>query len=160
VEPIRRMIEGFLRGRYGLAELMGWAFRVLAVPVLIGAILVVGWLLVGPMLTIPRFSPGGPVVRNGVAAVVVCGKKSAREGSGRYTARAMKGMDAAMEYVPEPRTGGWWPEDRGECTVWYHRPPDATQRFNRQQRAATEGVRRSPSQFQRLPVVEKLPQSP
>ena len=33
--------------------------RVMAVPVLIGAILVVGWLLIGPLLTIPRFSTEG-----------------------------------------------------------------------------------------------------
>ena len=67
MEPIRRGIEGFLRGRYGV--------RVLAKPALIGAILVAGWLLVGPLLTIPRFTTEGPVVRNGVVAVMVCGKK-------------------------------------------------------------------------------------
>jgi hypothetical protein len=133
VEPIRRGIEGFLRGRYGYE----WnrVFRVLAAPVLIGAIVVVGWLLVVPLLTIPRFTTEGPVVRNGVAAVVVCGKKSAPEGSGRYTAREMKGLEAATAYAPEPRTGGWWPARRGECTVWYHRPPLPEQRFNRQERA-------------------------
>jgi hypothetical protein len=47
---------------------------VLAVPVLIWAILLAGWLLIGPLLTIPRFSTEGPVVRNGVAAIVACGK--------------------------------------------------------------------------------------
>src|SRR5215217_3142870 len=55
VEPIRRGIEHFLRGRYGYEGYR--AFRVLAVPVLIGAILVVGWLLIGPLLTIPRLRP-------------------------------------------------------------------------------------------------------
>ena len=125
-------------------------------PVLIGAILLAGWLLLGPLLTIPRFTPEGPVVRNGVAVIVACGKKS-----------GISEMGAAMSYAPEPRTGGWWPERRGECTVWYHRPPGPEQRYNRQERAAnlsvsgemppTEGARRSPSQFQKLPVVEKLP---
>jgi hypothetical protein len=153
VEPIRRGIEHFLRGRYGYEGYR--AFRVLAAPVLIGAIVVVGWLLVGPLLTIPRFTTEGPVVRNGVAAVVVCGKKSAQEGSGRFTAREMKGLEAATEYAPEPRTGGWWPERRGSCTVWYHRPPGLEQRFNRHERAARQGSIQS--QFQRLPVVEKLP---
>jgi hypothetical protein len=57
VEPIRRAIEGFLRGRYGFEGYR--AFLVLAVPVLIGAILVVGWLLLGPLLTIPRFTTEG-----------------------------------------------------------------------------------------------------
>jgi hypothetical protein len=50
-------------------------YRALAVPVLIGAILVAGSLLIGPLLTIPRFTTEGPVVRNGVAAIVACGKK-------------------------------------------------------------------------------------
>ena len=97
----------------------------------------------------------------GVAAVVVCGDKRGT------VARGMKGLVAATDYAPEPRTGGWWPERKGECTIWYHRPPGLEQRLNRQERAAnlsvsgemlaTERVRRSPSEFQRLPVVEKLP---
>jgi hypothetical protein len=151
VEPIREWTEGFLRGRYGLR------LRPLAVPVLIGAILVVGWVLLGPLLTIPRFTTEGPMVRNGTAVIVACGKK-----------QGIKGMPAAMKYAHEPATGGWWPEKRGECTVWYHRPPDPSQRLNRQERAANlsvsgemlpqEGVlKRSPSETQKLPVVEKLP---
>jgi hypothetical protein len=126
VEPIRRGIEGFLRGRYGYEGYR--AFRVLAVPVLIGAILLAGWLLIGPLLTIPRFTSEGPVVRNGVAAVVVCGKKRGFE----------EGMMAAMKYVPEPRTGTWWPAREGECTTWYHRPPGWEQRHNRHERAQDE----------------------
>jgi hypothetical protein len=118
VEPIRRWIEGFLRGRYGYEGYR--AFRVLAVPVLIGAILVAGWLLLGPLLTIPRISSTGPVVRNGVAAVMVCGEK-----------RGIEGMLKATTYAPEPRTGTWAPVRKGGCTVWYHYPPDATQRIAR-----------------------------
>jgi hypothetical protein len=140
VEPIRRGIEHFLRGRYGYEGYR--AFRVLAAPVLIGAILVVGWLLIGPLLTIPRFTTAsGPVVRNGVAVIVACGKKSGFER-----------MGAAMKYAPEPRTGTWDPVRRGECTVWYHHPPGMEQRHNRQERA-----RSSEDQIERLPVVEKLP---
>jgi hypothetical protein len=148
VETIRALVEGFLRGRYGLAELGPRSFRVLAKPALIGAIVVVGWLLIGPALTIPRFTLAeGPVVRNGTAVIVACGKK-----------QGIEGMGAAMKYAHEPRTGGWWPERKGDCTVWYHRPPLPEQRFNRHERASLEkeGVRRSPSEFQRLPVVEKL----
>jgi hypothetical protein len=100
---------------------------VLAVPVLIGAILVVGWLLVGPVLTIPRFTTEGPVVRNGTAVIVACGKK-----------QGIKGMPAAMKYAHEPQTGGWWNVQRGECTVWYHRPPLPEQRSNRHERAQEE----------------------
>ena len=128
MEPIRVWIEGFLRGRYGYVGHR--AFRVLAAPVLIGAILVAGWLLVGPLLTIPRFTTEGSVVRNGVAAVVVCGKMSG--------AMNENGMMAATDHAPEPRTGGWWPARRGESTVWYHRPPDWQQRHNRHERAQDE----------------------
>jgi hypothetical protein len=127
VEPIRRGIEHFLRGRYGYEGYR--AFRVLAVPVLIGAILVAGWLLVGPLLTIPRFTTEGPVVRNGVAVIVLCG-----ENNGTAMQR-MKGLYAARDYVPEPRTGGWLPVEKGSCTVWYHRPPGVEQRVARHQRA-------------------------
>ena len=98
---------------------------------LVAGILVAGYLLLGPLLTIPRFTTEGPVVRNGVAAVVVCGKKSGSMNT--------KGMMAAAEHAPEPRTGTWWDVQRGDCTVWYHRPPDATQRFNRHERAQQEG---------------------
>jgi hypothetical protein len=115
-----------LLGLLGLRVLRG--LRLLAAPVLIGAILVVGWLLLGPLLTIPRFTAEGPVVRNGVAAIVACGKK-----------QGIEGMGAAMKYAPEPRTGGWWNVHRGDCTVWYHRPPSLEQRVNRQERAQQEG---------------------
>jgi hypothetical protein len=101
--------------------------RVLATPVLIGAILVVGWLLVGPLLTIPRISSTGPVVRNGVAAVMVCGEK-----------REFEGMYKAIKYVPEPDTGTWAPVRKGACTVWYHHPPGFEQRLARQERAQRE----------------------
>jgi hypothetical protein len=121
VKPIREWTEGFLRGRYGLR------LRPLAVPVLIGAVLVAGWVLLGPLLTIPRFTSEGPVVRNGVAAVVACGKKSGSMNE--------KGMMTVGEHAPEPGTGTWLPARRGECTVWYHRPPGLEQRFNRHERA-------------------------
>jgi hypothetical protein len=127
VETIRAWVEGFLRGRYSLAQLWPRAVRVLAAGVLIGAILVVGWLLVGPLLTIPRISSTGPVVRNGVAAVMVCGEK-----------RGMVGMESAMNYVPEPGTGTWANERQGNCTVWYHHPPGLEQRHNRHERAQDE----------------------
>jgi hypothetical protein len=72
---------------------------------------------------IPRLSSEGPVVRNGVAAVVACGKK-----------RGLQAVDVAAE----PRTGTWGSEKKGDCTVWYHVPPDATQREARHQRAQEE----------------------
>ncbi len=134
MQVIRVWIEGFLRGRYGYEG--NRAYRALAVPVLIGAIFVAGWLLLASLKAsvlispIPRFSTEGPVVRNGVAAVVVCGKKSGSMNE--------KGMMTVAEHAPEPRTGGWWPDRRGECTTWYHRPPDGHQRVARQQRAEFE----------------------
>ena len=145
VEPYRERIEDFMR-RYWreghrvlrwlavavavlLAILLALqalrALRVLAVAVLIVAILVLGRLLVGSLiLPMPRLSSEGPVVRNGVAAVVACGEK-----------RGLKGMDAAMAYVDEPRTGTWSARREGECTIWEHRPPDAYQREQRHLRA-------------------------
>ena len=123
METMRGWIEGFLRGRYGYEGHR--VLRTLAVPVLIGAILLVGWLLFGSLLTIPRFSTEGPVVRNGVAVIVACGKKRGIE----------KGLMAATKYAPEPRTGTWWPERRGDCTVWYHNPPGMEQRLARHERA-------------------------
>jgi len=60
------------------------------------------------------------VVRNGVVAVVACGKK-----------RGFEVVSAA----PEPRTGTWGVERKGECNVYYHHPPDASQREARHQRA-------------------------
>jgi hypothetical protein len=126
VEPIRVWFEGFLRGRYGYEG--DRALWVLAVPVLIGAILVVGWLLIGPLLTIPRISPTGPVVRNGVAAVMVCGEKQ----------RGFGGLMEATKYAPEPRTGTWAPVRKGDCTIWYHNPPGPEQRHNRHERAQHE----------------------
>ena len=125
MEPIRGGIEHFLRGRYGYEG--DQAFRMLAVSVLIGAILVAGGLLIGPPLVIPRISSTGPVVRNGVAAVMVCGEK--------------RGFMEAMDYAPEPQTGTWAPVRKGDCTVWYHHPPDAIQREARQERAQDERLK-------------------
>jgi hypothetical protein len=149
VEPIRERIEEFLQRHWhegnrvlrvlavaaavllvlllALRALRG--LRLLAAPVLTGAILVAGAWLLPDWLILPRVTTDGPVVRNGVAAVVVCGKKS------EAGLRGLKGLEAATAYVPEPRTGGWWPEKQGECTIWYHRPPGVGQRIARHQRA-------------------------
>lgn len=89
-------------------------------------------------ISMPRTS-AGPVVENGVAAVVTCGKK-----------RGMEGIDAAVDYAPEPGTGGWSWEEWGDCTVWYHHPPNAEQRENRHQRAELRRQRAEPPQPERL----------
>ena len=103
MEPIRRGIEHFLRGRYGYEE--GYrAFRVLATPVLIGAIVVVGWFLVGPLLTIPRFTTEGPVVRNGVAVIVACAKKSGFERMGAAMRSTPPSLGRAREGTSEGAT--------------------------------------------------------
>ncbi len=124
MEPIRERIEDFMR-RYGYEE--NRVFRVLAVAVAIVAILV-GWLLLGSPTTSGANPPtlgtsAGPLVENGVAAIVACGEK-----------RGFEVVSAA----PEPRTGTWSREKRGECTVWYHHPPDEIQRENRHQRAQSQ----------------------
>jgi len=120
--------------------LVARVFRMLRVLTVPAVVVVGGWLLISWIfLPIPRLSSDGPVVRNGVAAVVACGKT-----------RGIWGMEAAMDYVPEPRTGTWGTQRRGDCTVYYHHPPDATQRFNRQLRSHAE--RGSASQSVASPV--------
>jgi hypothetical protein len=90
----------------------------------IGAMLAVGVLFVAGRLPIlPRFSLTGPVVKNGVAVIVACGKKS--------SVRRMDGTG----YAPEPTTGTWAYRRRDDCTVWYHSPPGPEQRHARRQRA-------------------------
>ena len=83
--------------------------RLLAVVLLIGAIVVVGWYVLGPWVIIPPFAAESPLVRNGVAAVVVCGGQSDFET--QYE---------ALDYAPRPNTGVWQAERKGECTVWFH----------------------------------------
>jgi hypothetical protein len=80
----------------------------LAVGVAIGAILAgAAVLFLGPWWVpatrelvppVPKLSSDGPVVRNGVAAIVACGKK-----------RGFEVVSAA----PEPRTGTWGGREEG-----------------------------------------------
>lgn len=109
-------------------------FHVL-VPAVIGGIVVVGWFLYKPTAPTPLLnSDEGPVVKNGVAAIVVCGNK--RDGM----------LGSAIEDIaPEPRTGAWSLESRGGCDYHYHHPPNAEQRKNRQERAAQEQGNLSPN---------------
>ena len=83
----------------------------------IGAILVlVAWLLLSSGTALEPSAanfpiPGpadGPVVKNGVAVIVACGKK--------------RGFMETVDSAPEPQTGTWSPVRRGDCTVWYHHP--------------------------------------
>jgi hypothetical protein len=99
--------------------------RALVAGMVIGAMLAVVVLFgAGGRLTIlPGISLTGPVVQNGVAVIVSCGKKS-----------SIRRMDGTG-YAPEPGTGTWGYRRRGDCTVWYHSPPGAEQRHARRQRA-------------------------
>jgi hypothetical protein len=72
---------------------------------------------------VPRLSSDGPVVRNGVVAIVACGKK-----------RGFEAVGAA----PEPGAGTWGVERKGECNVYYHHPLEVSQREARHQRAQQE----------------------
>ena len=111
-----------IRNRASYRRLMGAG--------LVVGLVVVGWLLSNPPLLSPTpllDNSSGPVVKNGVAAIVVCGNK--RDGM----------LGSAIEDIaPEPRTGGWSLESRGGCDYHYHHPPNAEQRENRQERAAQE----------------------
>ncbi len=95
------------------------------VPVVIIGIVVIGIILLFPPTPLLNNSTG-PVVKNGVAAIVVCGNK--RDGM-RWS---------ATDIAPEPQTGAWSLESRGGCDYYYHHPPDATQRANRHERAERE----------------------
>jgi hypothetical protein len=78
-------------------------------------------------------SDEGPVVKNGVAAIVVCGNKRDEM---RWS---------ATDIAPEPQTGGWSVEERNGCDYYYHHPPEATQRANRHERAEQERGKLSPN---------------
>ena len=73
------------------------------------ALAVAGWFLLGPWIILRPPASEGTLVRNGVAAVVVCGGDSDFET--QYE---------ALDYVPRPKTGVWQAERKGECTVWFH----------------------------------------
>jgi len=122
----------------------------------IGAILVlVAWLLLSSGTALepsaanpPIRSPGDvPLVENGVAAVLACGEK-----------RRLAG--AAMDYVPEPRTGSWSVQRRGECNLYYHHAPALEQRIARHQRARSIGTpSSSPPEAKPDPGMEPIPPS-
>lgn len=84
-------------------------------------------------VTLPRFSTTGPVVKNGVAVIVVCGKEN--KGVVHGTPPGFPPVNLPANYAPEPGTGTWAFRERGDCTVFYHHPPDASQREARQARA-------------------------
>jgi hypothetical protein len=111
---------GSLRGILVAASLavVAASLAVVAILVVVG---VASLLLLGS-LTIPRFTTTGPVVRNGVAVIVACGKK--------------RGFLEATDYAPEARTGTWGVQRKGECNVYYHNPPDWHQREQRHLRAS------------------------
>ena len=73
------------------------------------ALAVAGWFLLGSWMILRPPASEGPLVRNGVAAVVVCGGDSDFET--QYE---------ALDYVPRPSTGVWDVEYKGDCTVWFH----------------------------------------
>jgi hypothetical protein len=144
VEPIRERIEEFLQ-RYwheqnrvvrvlgvavaillALLLALRWlrVLRVLAVPVLVGAILVVGWLLFGPLRTIPRFTTEGRVVRNGVAVIVACGKEERVRANG-----------CGDEVRPRASDGHVGVRAKGRLHRVASPPPDATRREARHERA-------------------------
>jgi hypothetical protein len=95
------------------------------VPVVIGGIVIIGIILLFPPTPL-RNNSTGPVVKNRVAAIVVCGNK--RDDM----------FMSATDLAPELGTGSWSVESRGTCEYYYHHPPDATQRANRQERAEQE----------------------
>jgi len=84
-----------------------------AVPLLVGAIVVVVWFLLVPWVIIPPIASESTLVRNGVAAIVVCGEM--RERVNLY--------GPPEKYVPRVNTGLWLTDRKGDCTVWFHTQP-------------------------------------
>ena len=119
-------------------------FRVL-VPVVIGGIVVIGIILLFPPTPLLNNSTG-PVVKNGVAAIVVCGNK--RDGM----------FMSATDLAPEPQTGSWSLESRGTCEYYYHHPPDATQRANRHERAEQAAVATCGTKRDLAAVLKRIPE--
>ena len=105
---LRERIEDLMRG-YGL-------LRVLVVPSLgLAAIVVVGWFLISSLLPPYLSPPAGPVVKNGVAAVVVCGNK--RQGT-----LGLLEEGVISDIAPEAQTATWSIEERGRCEIYYQHP--------------------------------------
>jgi hypothetical protein len=76
-------------------------------------VVVVAWVLVwGYRHTI--FIPDD-LVENGIAMVMVCGKKI---GTGPFNDGFMQATDVA----PRARVGVWGRTYKGDCNVWYHYP--------------------------------------
>ena len=71
--------------------------------------------------TLPVKDPvyGAPLVKNGVAAVMLCGNWPDKRGLGLTEAAMGKGM-----WTPAPREGG--------CQVWYHHPPHPDEEWYRE----------------------------
>jgi hypothetical protein len=69
--------------------------------------------------TIPVPADIGPVVKHGVAAVMICGNWPASKGLGLSKAGMGNGM-----WVPAPR--------QDDCQVWYHQPPHPDEEWYRE----------------------------
>jgi hypothetical protein len=71
--------------------------------------------------TIPANDPhaGGPLVKNGVAAVMLCGSWPDKRGDGLTEEAMGKGT-----WTAAPREGG--------CQVWYHHPPHPDEEWYRE----------------------------
>jgi hypothetical protein len=71
--------------------------------------------------TLPVKDPvyGAPLVKNGVAAVMLCGNWPDKRGLGLTEAAMGKGV-----WTPAPREGG--------CQVWYHHPPHPDEEWYRE----------------------------
>jgi hypothetical protein len=114
------------------------------VPAAIGGIVVIVVILLSPPR--PLLNSTGPVVKNGVAAIVVCGNK--RDGM----------LMSATDLAPEPQTGSWSVESRGSCEYYYHHPPDATQRANRHERAEQTAIAACGTKRDLAAVLKRIPE--
>jgi hypothetical protein len=93
-----RLIKGLLYAASGFVVLvvLGWGFLAAAEAT------------ASPPMVL---NPSVPLVKNGVAAVMACGKGD--------------GFLQATDNALNSQRGTWSSEKQGDCTVWHHHPRDA-----------------------------------
>ena len=102
-----------------IEEKAGWLFFGALVLVMVFVLGMLAESRLAPPATIPVPADVGPVVKNGVAAVMICGKWEDSKGLGLTKAGMGRGM-----WSPAPREGG--------CQVWYHHRPHPDEEWYRE----------------------------
>jgi hypothetical protein len=89
-------------------------YRTLTVTVLLGGIVVVGWLLVSPLASLAP-----------TPLVIIHEKGAVEYGAATAACGTERDALAVLGYIPEPSMSTWGTEPKGTCVVRYRRTPDA-----------------------------------